>query len=135
MISTRLIVVLISFITALYAEPVVHSSAGIYHGRYLPTFNQDVFLGIKYAPKPVRFAPSVIGDDAPNSHFNASNYGTDCWGYGTDTVTLTTENYTKMGEDCLHLNIVRPAGETKDLPILLWIYGGGWFAGATSDPR
>lgn len=38
-------------------QPIVKSQAGIFHGRYLPEFEQDLFLGIKYAPKPVRFTP------------------------------------------------------------------------------
>ena len=40
-----------------------------------------------------------------------------------------------MGEDCLHLNIVKPRTDQTHLPVLLWIYGGGWQQGATSDPR
>ncbi|CAG8955695.1 hypothetical protein HYFRA_00010961, partial [Hymenoscyphus fraxineus] len=119
----------------LSAEPIARSQAGIYHGRYLPTFNQDVFLGIKYSPKPVRFTPSVLASDSPNSQFNATSYGTDCYGFGADTTRMVAEGLTTLGEDCLHLNIVKPAGESEGLPVLLWIYGGGWFTGATSDPR
>jgi acetylcholinesterase len=135
MTSTLLFLVVIFFINILSAEPIVHSSAGIYHGRHLPSFYQDVFLGIKYAAKPVRFSPSVLASDSPKVHFNASSYGTDCYSFGTDTATLTSEGFTIIGEDCLHLNIVKPTCETKGLPVLLWIYGGGWFSGATSDPR
>lgn len=36
-------------------------------------------------------------------------------------------------EDCLTLNVQRPAGTTRDskLPVMLWIYGGGFEFGAT----
>ncbi|KAF1967623.1 carotenoid ester lipase-like protein precursor [Bimuria novae-zelandiae CBS 107.79] len=124
-------------ISAAYSQaPIVHSKAGIFHGRHLPTFDQDVFLGIKYAPKPERFTPAKLKEDAPYTHFNASQYGVDCTGYGSDTNTLVSQGLTILGEDCLHLNIIRPREKATNeaLPILLWIYGGGWQQGATSDP-
>lgn len=38
-------------------------------------------------------------------------------------------------EDCLYLNIWTPAKSPKDkLPVLVWIYGGGFAVGATADP-
>ncbi|KAH9865975.1 hypothetical protein J1614_008539 [Plenodomus biglobosus] len=116
-------------------SPIIHSNAGIIHGRHLPEFNQDLFLGVKYAPKPVRFAQAELIEDTPDKLVNATHYGLDCKGYGSDTNRLIAANWTNMGEDCLHLNIVKPVTNKTDLPILLWIYGGGWQQGATSDPR
>ncbi|KAL1835014.1 hypothetical protein VTK73DRAFT_6464 [Phialemonium thermophilum] len=42
-----------------------------------------------------------------------------------------------MGEDCLTLDVVRPAGARPgdDLPVFVWIYGGGFKAGGSADPR
>jgi acetylcholinesterase len=116
-------------------QPVAKSRAGIFHGRYLPEFEQDLFLGIKYAPKPVRFTPAQLSKDTPKTHYNATQYGVDCTGYGSDTTRLVKEGWTRLGEDCLHLNIVKPRTKQTELPVLLWIYGGGWQQGATSDPR
>lgn len=116
-------------------SPVVHSDAGIYQGRHLPEFNQDLFLGVKYAPKPVRFAPAELISNPPETYHNTTQYGLDCKGYGSDTNTLVAGGWTEMGEDCLHLNIVKPTTNQTGLPVLLWIYGGGWQQGATSDPR
>lgn len=41
---------------------------------------------------------------------------------------------TGSSEDCLTLNVFRPAGTTASasLPVMVWIYGGGFADGATS---
>jgi para-nitrobenzyl esterase len=39
-------------------------------------------------------------------------------------------------EDCLYLNLWMPAAPAQArLPVMVWIYGGGFAAGATSEPR
>jgi para-nitrobenzyl esterase len=39
-------------------------------------------------------------------------------------------------EDCLNLNVWTPAASAQEkLPVMVWIYGGGYGAGAASEPR
>lgn len=41
-----------------------------------------------------------------------------------------------VSEDCLYLNVWTPASrKTKDLPVLLYFFGGGFVAGDGSEPR
>lgn len=129
----------------------------VFVGRLLPEFDQDLFLGIKYADEPTRFTPATLkshyASNDSNSgvydlsaagvtshsntvYYNATEYGNDCPGYGSDTTKLVDMGLVKLNEDCLNLNVIRPwtAGEEK-LPVMLWIFGGGWSQGATADPR
>ena len=39
----------------------------------------------------------------------------------------------KGSEDCLYLNVWRPQSDDDDLPVYLWIHGGGNSMGAASD--
>ena len=150
-----------TFAYALSPNPVVTTPNGpgpkntpTFIGRSLPQFDQELFLGIKYADEPVRFTPSSLktayasnDSDLGLVHhssiqgttlYNASQYGYECPGYGSDTTTLLQMGLIQMNEDCLNLNIVRPKKEAGDdhlLPVMVWIFGGGWSQGATADPR
>ncbi|KAL6233205.1 hypothetical protein BDW75DRAFT_215736 [Aspergillus navahoensis] len=132
-----------------------YKNSATFIGRFLPEFDQELFLGIKYADKPVRFTPSSLkavyasndSDAGPVRHssvsthrtvlYNATQYGYDCPGYGSDTTTLLSMGLIELDEDCLNLNVIRPRRDADEtlLPVLVWIFGGGWQQGATADPR
>ncbi|TVY82860.1 Lipase [Lachnellula suecica] len=121
------------------AEAIATSSAapfatvlnGTYAGKYVPEWQQDQFLGIPFAIPPLgplRFAwPQSLNSSFTETR-NVTEYGYSCMQYGS-TFSLS--------EDCLTLNVVRPTGVTSDdkLPVLVWIYGGGLYAGSTADIR
>ena len=61
---------------------------------------------------------------------SAVDYSAECSAYPQGFVA----NYS---EDCLYLNIWRPAGldEKAPLPVAVWIHGGGFTQGSTGNPR
>ena len=108
-----------------HLTPTAHISNGTVNGRYLAGFNQDLFLGIPFANAPRLDNPTPL-NDSWTAPLNASSYGPTCYGFGSNQLLPTIRD--SQSEDCLNLNIVRPSGldaNTK-LPVLLWIYGGGW---------
>ena len=111
--------------------PVVTIKNGTYYGKHLPSFNQDVFLGMPFAQPPVgdlRFAnPVPLFNESWTETRNATEYG--YWCYGQNNAAEYNPN-----EDCLTLNVIRPTGYTgQQLPVAAWIYGGGFYA--VSYPR
>jgi para-nitrobenzyl esterase len=63
---------------------------------------------------------------------NATEYSHDCMQipFPSDAAPLGTE----PAEDCLYANVWRPADAQKKLPVLVWIYGGGFVNGGASPP-
>lgn len=59
-------------------------------------------------------------------------YGHDCMQepFGGDAAPLGTP----PAEDCLYLNVWKPAAAKAKLPVVLWIYGGGFVNGGSSPP-
>jgi para-nitrobenzyl esterase len=60
----------------------------------------------------------------------ATSYGNDCMQlpFPSDAAPLGM----KPAEDCLYLNIWRPAQAAGKLPVFVWIYGGGFVNGGSS---
>jgi para-nitrobenzyl esterase len=63
---------------------------------------------------------------------DATRYSHDCMQkpFPSDAAPLGTE----PAEDCLYLNVWKPAHAAAPLPVLVWIYGGGFVNGGASPP-
>lgn len=118
------------------SAPAATIKNGSFTGLHNPTYNQDLFLGIPFAQPPLgelRFHIPVSLNTTWQGTRSATEYSSECYGYGGDDWVLGNP----VSEDCLTLNVIRPAGVTADaqLPVGVWIYGGGYFNGGSLDPR
>ena len=86
----------------------------------------------------MRFAPPVYKDTLNNETFDASVYGLPCPQLGVGTLrinntfqVLKSFQIDNGTEDCLKLNILRPAETniSEPLPVMVWIFGGGFKSG------
>lgn len=103
------------------ASPTAKVKNGTYVGAHLPTFNQDMFIGIPYAQVPtgdLRFKPPASLNTSWSDQKSAQDYHNSCYAFGP----YTDNDGTTQSEDCLTLNIVRPAGNSgSKLPVGVWI--------------
>ncbi|GAA6009730.1 hypothetical protein JCM10207_004171 [Rhodosporidiobolus poonsookiae] len=117
------------------SAPSASISNGTVTGITLPTFSQEAFLGIPFAQPPtgdLRFRkPRVLEKTFAGGVFEATEYSPFCPGVGGDNIGF------EQSEDCLTVNVVRPAGtkEGDNLPVGAWIYGGGFQMGGNADQR
>ena len=90
--------------------------------------------GVPYAAAPV--GPLRWRAPQPAAKWSgtrdALQYAHDCMQkpFPSDAAPLGTE----PAEDCLYANVWRPAGAKGKLPVLVWIYGGGFVNGGASPP-
>ncbi|KAF8608657.1 alpha/beta-hydrolase [Ceratobasidium sp. AG-I] len=109
------------------SSPIVYDSSGMgYAGLRNATSGQDYFLGIPFAQPPVgplRFKPPVPWTSNSTAVVDATRTGHSC----EQAVAGATAN--SVSEDCLTLNIWKPTDITEKLPVMVWIYGGGFYVG------
>ncbi|CAK5277527.1 unnamed protein product [Mycena citricolor] len=105
-------------------------------GRSIPTFSQEFFAGIPYAEPPLgdlRFRPPVLQTSLNATTLDAAQYGPSCiQPLGGSTPGGLPTSFA-LSEDCLTVNILRPAGvdSTSKLPVMFWTYGGGFLSGSS----
>ncbi|ESQ74302.1 carboxylesterase/lipase family protein [Asticcacaulis sp. AC402] len=90
------------------------------------------FKGIPYAAPPVGSLRWRAPQPAAkwSGVRDAGAFGADCMQepFPADDAPLTV----KPAEDCLFVNVWRPAEARGKLPVIVWIYGGGFVNGGTS---
>jgi para-nitrobenzyl esterase len=92
------------------------------------------FKGIPFAAPPVGAlrwrAPQPAA--AWSGERDAGQYGHDCMQlpFPSDAAPLGTP----AAEDCLYANVWRPTRAAGKLPVMVWIYGGGFVNGGSSPP-
>ncbi|XP_006455188.1 hypothetical protein AGABI2DRAFT_121127 [Agaricus bisporus var. bisporus H97] len=145
----RLFLLAFSAILVHAAAPTVKLDAATLTGNSAGNVHQ--FLGIPFTQPPVgdlRFRrPHPI--QGYNQSFSATRYGRSCpqqhftapilQGIPQDIAsgvlnTLYTAAFPD-GEDCLTINVIKPASAipTSKLPVLVWIYGGAFEFGSTTQ--
>ena len=137
-IQLALVALVATFTAALPAAPSdqVHLADGVVEGTTAKTAGVRAYLGIPYAAPPVgdlRWkAPQPV--PAWTGVQKADHFGSRCMQNDVFGDMVFHDN--GMSEDCLHLNVWTPAKSAHDkLAVMVWIYGGGFQAGATSEAR
>jgi para-nitrobenzyl esterase len=120
------------------ADPLtVKTAQGAVRGKLINDGKVRAFLGIPYAAPPV----GALRWKAPQPPAkwsgvrDATAFTARCpqWPIWADYIFLDSG----PSEDCLHLHVYSPAMTSRGsrLPVMFWIHGGGYAAGAGSEPR
>jgi len=136
-----LLILALSF-TSLFAQgnnafPVrANLKNGVIEGNYDTQSGIQSYLGVPFAKPPVgklRWKAPQVMDSwegvKETKKFGPRPMQTEVFG----DMNSRSEG---VSEDCLYLNVWTPAKRnTKDLPVLVYFYGGGFVAGDGSEPR
>jgi para-nitrobenzyl esterase len=113
-------------------DPVVRTTAGPIRGA--SEGGVVSFKGIPFAAPPV--GPLRWRAPQPVKPWrgvrDTTAYAADCMQlpFPSDAAPLGTA----PAENCLYANVWRPAGAAQKLPVMVWIYGGGFVNGGSSPP-
>ena len=124
----------ITAVTATPLTPSITIADGVVNGLPRDAAGILTFLGIPYAAPPVgnlRWAAPQPAAPFPAGGLSAQQFGFSCWAATSEVPPFQPEN-----EDCLTINVWTGAQQpTAKLPVMVWIYGGGFQFGASADPQ
>jgi para-nitrobenzyl esterase len=116
--------------------PTVKTDKGKIAGYISKDGQIRIFKGVPYAAPPV--GPLRWKPPQPAAKWHgtrtATSFGSHCMQpHVYDDMIFPDPG---QSEDCLNLNVWSPAKDKHaKLPVMVWIYGGGFAGGATSEPR
>ncbi len=106
------------------APEIVQTTHGAVSGASLPE-GITAFRGIRFAQAPtgdLRWKPPVPPSDWKGVHA-ATEFGPACMQPLSAPNSIYADNPSQMSEDCLFLNVWKPAHSSK-VPVMVWIHGG-----------
>jgi para-nitrobenzyl esterase len=111
-----------------------YETVTVSNGLIKGVIDKDVvsFKGVPYAAPPVgelRWSAPVKSEPWEGT-FEAKDYSKAC----PQSVEIYAGYIPPWSEDCLYLNVFRPDTTEKDLPVMVFIHGGGYVNGAASLP-
>ena len=93
-------------------------------GRFMPPKPPLAWAGIREVPGQALIAPQIDPKAVPAQ---PGSRRAAVSGIGSETGSLETE-------DCLNVTVYTPGIDSARRPVMVWLHGGGYFAGSGSNP-